>query len=140
MEQKDIFNRLKDMISDKIGIIIVDTISMLYRVELGGNKLYEINQELGKQLSYLLEIARKREIPCLITAQVYNDFDVPGNMKIVGGEIIKYSSKVLIEITIDERSNRTMILRKHPSLPESKIEFKITQNGLEKIKKNFILG
>jgi DNA repair protein RadB len=137
-EQISIFDRLKDIINDKIGIIIVDSISMLYRVELANHKLFKINQELGKQLSYLLEIARKKNIPCLISAQVYNDFETKGNVKIVGGEIIKYASKVIIKLSIDDKNNHIAFLEKHPYLPKRKIKFKINQKGFEKVKSNLL--
>jgi len=34
-EQKDAFEKLKDVVDNKVGLIVVDTISMLYRLELG---------------------------------------------------------------------------------------------------------
>ena len=47
-EQKNDFEKLKDLVNDKIGIIIVDTIAMLYRLELGKNdEVYETNREMG---------------------------------------------------------------------------------------------
>ncbi len=127
-EQIEIFNKLKDMLNDTIGMVIADSISMLYRVELSNKELFKANQELGKQLSYLLEIARKRHIPCIATAQVYNDFDAK-NLKIVGGEIIKYASKVIIKLG-NEKNYHYALLEKHPFLPKRKVKFIITQKGL----------
>jgi len=50
-EQKKSFEKLKDIVTDRIGLIIVDTIAMLYRLELGKNEdVYEVNRELGKQI------------------------------------------------------------------------------------------
>ena len=37
-EQKKSFEKLKDIVTDRIGLIIVDTIAMLYRLELGKNE------------------------------------------------------------------------------------------------------
>ncbi len=127
-EQIEIFNKLKDMLNDSVGMVIADSISMLYRVELSNKELFKANQELGKQLSYLLEIARKRHIPCIATAQVYNDFDAK-NLKIVGGEIIKYASKVIIKLG-NEKNYHYALLEKHPFLPKRKVKFIITQKGL----------
>ena len=62
IEQKKAFEKLKDVINNKIGLVVVDTIAMLYRLELGkSDAVYEVNRELGKQLSYLSEIARKKK-------------------------------------------------------------------------------
>lgn len=131
-EQKKSFEKLKEIISDKIGLIIIDTIAMLYRLELGkGEDVHDVNRELGKQISYLTEIARKRSIPVLITNQVYMDFDNKEKVNIVGGDILKYGSKCLIELQITPNGNRRAILRKHRSIAEEKeILFKIVEGGI----------
>ena len=36
-EQKKSFEKLRDIVNDRIGLIVVDTIAMLYRLELGKN-------------------------------------------------------------------------------------------------------
>ena len=44
-EQKKTFEKLKDIISNKVGLVIVDTIAMLYRLEIGKNEdIYEVNR------------------------------------------------------------------------------------------------
>jgi DNA repair protein RadB len=51
----------------------------------------------------------------------------------VGGDILKYGSKCLIELQ-KVNSHRKAIIRKHRSIPEGKeIEFKIVDNGLDQI-------
>ena len=141
-EQKKDFEKLKELVNDKIGIIIVDTIAMLYRLELGkSEEVYETNREMGKQLSYLAAIARKKNIPVLIANQVYADFDNPGMFKMVGGDLLKYSSKCLIELRTKKGSNRVALLKKHRSIGESKeIAFKLVDKGLEKTTKTSIFG
>lgn len=131
-EQKKSFEKLKDIVNDRIGLIIVDTIAMLYRLELGKNEdIHEVNIELSKQISWLTEIARKRNIPILITNQVYADFGEKDKVNIVGGDILKYGSKCLIELQITPNGNRRCILRKHRSIEEQKeIIFKIVEGGM----------
>ena len=131
-EQKKSFEKLKDIVNDKIGLIIVDTIAMLYRLELGKSEnAQEVNRELGRQISYLTEIARKKNIPVLITNQVYADFDDKDKVNIVGGDILKYGSKCLIELQITPNGNRRVILRKHRSIQaEKEILFKIVEGGI----------
>ena len=134
-EQMEIFNRLKDLMNDKIGMVVVDTISMLYRVELGNKEeVYEVNKIMGKQLSYLVEIARKREIPVLISNQVYSNFDEREKCNMVGGDIVTYSSKCLIELKLGPEGTRIAVLKKHRSLPERQVAFRITERGIEKVK------
>lgn len=56
LEQKKAFNKLKEIITDKIGLVIVDSIAMLYRAELGkGNETYDINKIYEKQTGYTQE-------------------------------------------------------------------------------------
>lgn len=131
-EQKKSFEKLKDIVNDKVGLIVVDTIAMLYRLELSKNEdIHEVNIELGKQISYLTEIARKKGIPVLITNQVYSDFDARDKVNIVGGDILKYGSKCLIELQITPNGNRRLILKKHRSLePEKELIFKIVEGGI----------
>ena len=131
-EQKKSFEKLKEIVNEKVGLIVVDTIAMLYRLELGKNEdIHEVNIELGKQIAYLTEIARKKNIPVLISNQVYADFDSKEKVNIVGGDILKYGSKCLIELQITPNGNRRAILRKHRSLGEGKdILFKIVDGGV----------
>lgn len=136
IEQKDAFEKIKEAANEHVGLIIVDSISMLYRLELGkSEEVYEVNSSLGKQIAYLVEIARRKHIPVIITNQVYADFDNRDEVKMVGGDLLKYGSKCILELKRTE-SFREIILRKHRYLPEGrKISFKIVQTGIELDKK-----
>jgi DNA repair protein RadB len=147
-EQKEIFERVKEMVNEagsegvqsmekegskeEYGLIIVDSISMLYRLELGKNEeVYDVNTALGRQIAYLVEIARKKKIPVLITNQVYADFDNRDKVKMVGGDLLKYGSKCLIEL-MKFANCRGAVLRKHRSLPEGReLKFMIVEKGIE---------
>ena len=57
----------------KISLIIIDSIAMLYRLELADaiktkeiNEIQNVNRNLAKQLRTLNEIARKKNIPIII--------------------------------------------------------------------------
>ena len=133
-EQNDIFEKVKGLANEQIGMIVVDSISMLYRLELGkSEEVYEVNSALGRQIAYLVEIARRKKIPVLITNQVYADFDHRDEVKMVGGDLLKYGSKCLLEIKRTEE-HREMILRKHRSLADGKrVKFRIVEKGIEPI-------
>ena len=127
---------LQNMIDEKVGIVIIDTISMLYRLEFGNQEeIYELNRALGRQLGLLTEIARKNNIPVLLTNQVYANFENPGQVNMVGGDLLKYSSKCLIELRKLQSGIRNAVVRKHRSLPEGReINFKIINEGIQIIK------
>ena len=131
-EQKKAFEKLKNIVTDKIGLIVIDTIAMLYRLEMGkDDDVYETNRELGKQIGFLSEITRKKHIPVLIANQVYADFEDKEKVNIVGGDLLKYGSKCLIELQITPAGNRRAIIKKHRSIPEERsIIFKIVEGGI----------
>ena len=124
-----------DSIGRNTGIIIVDSIAMLYRLEMGQTKnVYNVNKQLGMQLALLTEIARKNNIPVLLTNQVYQDFEDKNKVNIVGGDLLKYQSKCLIELQKESPGVRKAIIKKHRSIEENKnILFRITNLGIEGI-------
>ena len=131
-EQKESFEKLKNAVNDKIGLIVVDTVSMLYRLEMGKtDDVYEVNKELGQQLGDLNEIVRKKEIPVLITNQVYANFENKHSVNIVGGDLLRYGSKCMIELQVGHEGMRKAILRKHRSIGEEKeVKFRIVDKGV----------
>jgi DNA repair protein RadB len=117
-----------------VGMIIVDTISFLYRLELGDN-VQNTNRALGRQIATLAEIARKKNIPVIITNQVYSDFDERDKVKMVGGDLLHYGSKCLIELQKTPENKRRAIIKKHRSMAEEKsVVFEIINEGLRKSK------
>ncbi len=134
-EQKEVFETLRPMTNETVGLIVVDSISMLYRLELGKNEeVYDVNAALGRQLAFLVEIARRKKIPVLLTTQVYSGFDDRDNIKMVGGDLLKYGSKCQIEL-VRLANARGIVLRKHRSLPEGlEVKFQIVNGGVEEVK------
>ena len=88
----------------------------------------KVNSELARQMRILSEIARKRNIPVLVTNQTYN---WENNERMVGGDILKYWSKCLIEASNDQ-GRRTLYLRKHRSMAEKSLNFQIWDGGIRK--------
>jgi DNA repair protein RadB len=109
---------------------------MLYRLEIGKSKdVYEVNRKLGREIIICSNIARKNNIPVVITNQVYADIDELGRNKMVGGNLLRYGCKCLLELIKPDNApagQRIAILRKHRSIEEDKkIKFKITSKGIE---------
>lgn len=134
-EQREAFKELlKYVTKDHLGLVIVDGMTMLYRLEFGEarsksiDELRSVNAELARQMRILVEIARKQGIPVLVTNQVYQ---WENDSKMVAGDILKYWSKCLIEL-VNDRGKRTAHLRKHRSLPESSFGFQIVNEGIKK--------
>jgi DNA repair protein RadB len=145
-EQEKAFQQmLKYVKQETISLIIIDSIAMLYRLELGTaiqsndqEKISNINRNLANQLRTLNEIARKQNIPIIITNQVYSTFtqnqeeqNLEKQVSMVGGDLLKYWSKCLIEIK-NYNNKRKIVLKKHRSLPEKELPFEITNSGIRK--------
>ncbi|MFH1630627.1 MAG: DNA repair and recombination protein RadB [Candidatus Aenigmatarchaeota archaeon] len=125
----------KIMSKEKVDLIVVDSMVSLYRLELDQDNYQTINRGLALQYSILSNIARKHNIPILVTSQVYNKGE---EIEITSKTVAKYWSKCMVELTRGERENQRMaIIRKHRSLPEGgKITFEITQKGFKEVKFN----
>ena len=146
-EQKKCFEKLLIAVKkEQIGLIVVDGMAMLYRLELGDaihskddSNIREINREIATQMRVLAEISRKQEIPILITNQVYSGFvseddwkkGLKGEANIVGGDLFKYWSKCIIELK-NEGGKKKAILLKHRSLKPKELSFEIRDEGIFK--------
>ncbi len=144
-EQKRDFGKLLGLVKkEDIGLIVVDGMAMLYRLEIGDarnskdeEKVQEVNREIAKQMRIFAEISRKQNIPILITNQVYLEFvseeefkkGVERSTNLVGGDLFKYWSKCIIELKNDA-GKRKAVLLKHRSMPQKEISFIIKNEGI----------
>lgn len=117
-----------------VGLIIIDSMVSLYRLALDEKNFHLANRQLATQYSILSKISRTKNIPILVTNQVYS---VGDKIELTSRAIAKYWSKTLVELKRLQKDNqRLAVLRKHRSLPEGKsIEFKITSGGMEEVGK-----
>ncbi len=132
-EQQQSFDQLLKYVREQVSLIVVDGMTMLYRLDFAEarkdiSEVQQVNSVLTKQMRLLAEIARKQNIPILVTNQVYK-WD--NETRMVAGDIVRYWSKCLIEL-VNEKGLRTAYLRKHRSLPEKLIDFQIQDSGIKK--------
>ena len=145
-EQRDAFNKLLEELKNA-GLIVVDGMTMLYRLELSAasstkneEKVRAINGALARQLRILSEVARKKNIPVIVTNQVYADFarqeekeeQETEKIHMVGGDLLKYWSKCLIELQNLGSGRKKAIMRKHRSIPQKEFIFLINNKGIAK--------
>ncbi len=139
-EQRKAIEQLIHLNPDHAGVIILDTIGMLYRLERKGNDdATDFNKELGTQIRTLTEIARKKQIPILITNQVYTNFN-DNKIHMIGGDPLIYASKCLIELEALKNQYRRALLQKHRSIKEGKtLTYAIINEGIQEVeeKKSF---
>lgn len=115
-----------------VDLIVLDSAVALYRVD--DMKSSKLNKELGKQMGTLSKIARQYDVAVVVTNQIYSAIDEEGNndVKAVGGTILQYWSKVIIQLERgDEINQRVATLIRHRSIPEGKkAMFTISSNGI----------
>jgi DNA repair protein RadB len=133
-EQKDAFKQLLKHLTSQVSLVIVDGMTMLYRLDFAAareknlEEVQTINGELARQMRILVELARKRDLGVVVTNQVYG---WNGESRMVAGDILKYWSKCLIELT-NVAGKRAAYLRKHRNLPDKTLQFVIVGEGIKK--------
>ena len=132
-------NRIKQIagedfpkIVDDVDLCVLDSAVALYRVD--DMKSSRLNKELGKQMGILAKIARNYDVAVVLTNQIYSSFDDDNKdvVKAVGGTILQYWSKTIIQLERnDEFNKRVATLKRHRSIGEGKqATFKIVERGI----------
>jgi RecA/RadA recombinase len=76
-EQTLAIDHLTDYITKSFGLVIIDTITGLYRAKISESpeKAFELNRELNRQVALLAQIAKTQKICILLISQVTNVFE-----------------------------------------------------------------
>lgn len=121
---------LMSSIGEKVGVIILDSATLFYRVELDDERSVSLKRELANQIAHLLEIARKHEVAVVITNQVYMDIN-GGELRPSGGYALEHLSKIIVQLEKVKNGVRRATIKKHRSMPEgASCEFVITNDGV----------
>lgn len=134
VEQSDIVDNIEKYIVPKVKLIIFDTITTLYRVELGNSQRnFALNRELNRQLAVLLGLAKKHGIAVLLTNQV-RDVMVEGIVDIVpvGRKVLEHWTmpSLLLEVS-DYSRKRKIKLVGRPGDRETFTYCVLTNEGLK---------
>jgi len=121
-EQIAAIDHLEEYITKKFGLIVVDTITSLYRVELGSPKeTFALNRELNRQVAFLAQIAKTHKVAVLITSQVRSVFHEEQVItEPVATRVLKFWSDVVLNL---KQTGQTRIIKvlleKHPERKRS---------------------
>jgi len=133
-EQVAAIDHLDEYITKKFGLIVVDTITSLYRVELGGPKeMFALNRELNRQVAFLAQIAKTRKVAVLITSQVRSVFlEEEVRIEPVATRVLKFWSDVVLNL---KQTGQTRIIKvlleKHPERKRpASCYFRIERTGI----------
>ncbi|HEX7391582.1 MAG TPA: DNA repair and recombination protein RadB [Thermoplasmata archaeon] len=120
--------RLADS-SLEIGAIIVDSATIHYRLTRNDEEK-GTRKSLSPQLAKLLGVGRIKDIPILVTSQVYTDIE-KGTFEPLGGHVLLHNAKAIIRLDKVSTGTRRAVIVKHRHLEEGRrAEFKITGTGV----------
>ena len=132
-QEKSVQGALKALESGKIGLIVVDSISGFYRLDLGTEEESGGVRSLTMQMIGLLTDARRHGVPVLITNQVYTDRE-RREYRPIGGHIVDHYAKTIIRLDKMSRGRRRAVLMKHRSRKEGDfVVFRIAEKGFEEV-------
>ncbi|MHB8584259.1 MAG: DNA repair and recombination protein RadB [Thermoplasmatota archaeon] len=115
----------------EIGIIILDSATLHYRLTLSGTDGVRERRILAGQLQSLANVARKRDIPVVVTNQVYTDVETD-QVEPLGGQLIRHITKTVVRFEKAGIGRRKGILVRSRSLAEgAEAHFRLTAKGIE---------
>ena len=134
-QQSYIIDQLENILTEKVLLIAVDTITSLYRIELAKNpkKTFMLNRELNRQLAYLSQLAKARNIVVIATSQVRSVIQTENLMvEPVATRVLKFWADIVINFKPTPQPHTfKATLEKHPEQKRLKTcFFKITQTGI----------
>lgn len=104
-EQTAAVDRLTDFVTKNFGLIIIDTVTTLYRVEISESpeKTFKLNRELNREIALLAQVAKTRKIAVLITSQVHSFFhETYVSIEPVATRVLKFWADTIIAMKLTE--------------------------------------
>ena len=112
-----------------VGMIVVDSITMFYRLTSREEEKSE-RRSLTSESVKLLGVARKRDIPVVITSQVFTDIET-GNFEALGGHALHHNAKTIAFVERLGPGRRKLTIMKHRHIAEgASADFKLVNEGI----------
>jgi len=113
----------------EVGVIILDSATIHYRLTRNDEER-GVRKSLSPQLAKLLAAARSKDIPIILTSQVYTDIE-KGTFEPLGGHVLLHNAKAIIRLDKVGTGARRAVIIKHRHLEEGrKADFKLTKEGV----------
>ena len=114
---------------DGVGLIVVDTINLFYRINLEDDKEGTMRSFI-RQMANLQMAAREKDLYVILAEQVYTDKN--GEIRPFTNRDTEHMAKTVIRLEKKGVGERQATIIKHRSQPEEKKAFfKICENGLK---------
>lgn len=113
----------------EVGAIILDSATIHYRLTRNDEER-GVRKSLSPQLAKLLSVARSKDIPIVLTSQVYTDIE-KGTFEPLGGHVLLHNAKAIIRLDKVGTGVRRAVIIKHRHLEEGRrADFKLTRTGV----------
>lgn len=135
MHQSMLIENLEKYISKNVGLIVVDTLTSLYRIAFKSKQsIFILNRELNRQLAYLNDLAIKYNLSILVLSQVhtklYNNFKT----EVIAKRVLEYWSKIILRMNPTPKpAIKEIVLERFFSeeLNKDKCYLNLTTHGFE---------
>lgn len=120
-EQTLVIDQLANYITKGFGLVVLDTVTFLYRVEVAENpdSTFNLNRELNRQMALLAQTAKTQKVAVLVLSQVRSIFDETFvDVEPVATRVLKFWANTIVamkptenpkvvKITIEKKENMT---------------------------------
>ena len=134
-QQATVIDSLADYISEKVGLIVVDTFNSLYRERLGTDmkETFALNRELNRQMASLAQTTKTQKVATLVVSQVRNAFlEEQVTVQPVATRVLKFWADQTIVLKPTAQTNVIKALVETPTRkPAKPIFLKIEEKGLQ---------
>jgi RecA/RadA recombinase len=137
-EQTRAIDHLEDYLTANFGLLVVDTISTLYRLRVAETpkKTFELNRELNRQVALVAQVAKTRKVAVLMTSQVRSAFNEGYVIEPVATRVLKFWADAIIAMhpAMDGSGLVNVVLEKIPQNERTfhslNFSLKIEKSGL----------
>jgi len=137
-EQADLIDHLHAYLRGNTRFLVVDTITTLYRLEVGSKKeTFNLNRELNRQLAFLVEITRRKNITTLLTSQVRS---VPSSepaekapIEPVGTRVLRFWTDKVLKFERTSKGDVISVSLEKPAKHNERMQgyFRISDEGIK---------
>lgn len=131
-EQGVVIDHIEEYLTPKFGLVVVDTITSLYRAELGtAQKTFTLNRELNRQVASLAQIAKSHQLTVLMTSQV-RSVPLPEGTDVVpvATRVLKFWSDFVIGLDSAEERGVIVATLEKPIERSSSCRLIMEEDGL----------
>lgn len=125
------------MAEDQYRLLIIDSITALFRVDFSGRgELAERQQTLGQMMAALTKLASEYNVAVFITNQVMASPDSALFVqapKPIGGHILAHASTTRLYLRKGKGAERVAKIYDSPSLPEAEASYELSDAGITDI-------